>query len=63
VIGISLTFTLEESKERGVETRDTRSREMILAVGARGHVAKDQCTTKGPFQSFADREIQRKEVL
>jgi hypothetical protein len=40
-IGISLTCTLEESKERGVETRDTRSHETILVVGARGHMASD----------------------
>jgi hypothetical protein len=36
-----LTCTLEESKERGVETRDTRSRETILAIEARGHMASD----------------------
>jgi hypothetical protein len=31
----------QEGKERGVETHDTRSRETILAIGARGHVASD----------------------
>jgi hypothetical protein len=40
-IEISLTCTLEESKEHGVEACDTRSREIILVVGARGHEVSD----------------------